>query len=91
MPIWPGAEWQFSGDRKRKRSFDGTSQTAEFHPLQIFELTHYPAVFILGAGASWHYGYPTGEETVKKKPHCRYDDTDLMHLMPVLCRAEAIR
>ncbi|VFU07009.1 protein of unknown function [Methylocella tundrae] len=28
----PGAEWQFSGDRKRKRSFDGTSQTAEFLP-----------------------------------------------------------
>src|SRR5262249_28899766 len=25
-----------------------------------------PTVFILGAGASWHYGYPTGEELVKK-------------------------
>jgi hypothetical protein len=24
-----------------------------------------PTVFILGAGASWHYGYPTGEELVK--------------------------
>jgi hypothetical protein len=24
------------------------------------------AVFILGAGASWHYGYPTGENLVKK-------------------------
>ena len=23
-------------------------------------------VFILGAGASWHYGYPTGEELIKK-------------------------
>jgi hypothetical protein len=23
-------------------------------------------VFILGAGASWHYGYPTGEELVKQ-------------------------
>jgi hypothetical protein len=23
-------------------------------------------VFILGVGASWHYGYPTGEELVKK-------------------------
>jgi hypothetical protein len=23
-------------------------------------------VFILGAGASWHYGYPTGEELVKR-------------------------
>ena len=23
-------------------------------------------VFILGAGASWHYGYPTGERLVKK-------------------------
>jgi len=23
-------------------------------------------VFLLGAGASWHYGYPTGEELVKK-------------------------
>ncbi len=23
-------------------------------------------VFILGAGASWHYGYPTGEDLVKK-------------------------
>jgi hypothetical protein len=22
-------------------------------------------VFILGAGASWHYGYPTGEELVR--------------------------
>jgi hypothetical protein len=22
-------------------------------------------VFILGAGASWHYGYPTGEDLVK--------------------------
>jgi hypothetical protein len=26
---------------------------------------HVPTVFILGAGASWHYGYPTGEELVK--------------------------
>ena len=25
-----------------------------------------PTVFILGAGASWHYGYPTGEELVKR-------------------------
>jgi hypothetical protein len=25
-----------------------------------------PTVFILGAGASWHYGYPTGEELVNK-------------------------
>jgi hypothetical protein len=25
-----------------------------------------PTVFILGAGASWHYGYPTGEVLVKK-------------------------
>src|SRR5262245_59916136 len=25
-----------------------------------------PTVFILGAGASWHYGYPTAEELVKK-------------------------
>src|ERR1700730_14065344 len=25
-----------------------------------------PTVFILGAGASWHYGYPTGEALVKK-------------------------
>lgn len=25
-----------------------------------------PTVFILGAGASWHYGYPTGEELVDK-------------------------
>lgn len=24
-----------------------------------------PTVFILGAGASWHYGYPTGENLVK--------------------------
>ena len=24
-----------------------------------------PTVFILGAGASWHYGYPTGEDLVK--------------------------
>jgi len=23
-------------------------------------------VFVLGAGASWHYGYPTGEGLVKK-------------------------
>ena len=23
-------------------------------------------VFILGAGASWHYGYPTGEDLVKR-------------------------
>jgi hypothetical protein len=23
-------------------------------------------VFILGAGASWHYGYPTGEDLIKK-------------------------
>ena len=23
-------------------------------------------VFILGAGASWHYGYPTGEDLVRK-------------------------
>jgi hypothetical protein len=29
-----------------------------FHPNKT--------VFILGAGASWHYGYPTGEELVKK-------------------------
>jgi len=25
-----------------------------------------PTVFILGAGASWHYGYPTGEALVKR-------------------------
>jgi hypothetical protein len=25
-----------------------------------------PTVFQLGAGASWHYGYPTGEELVKE-------------------------
>jgi hypothetical protein len=25
-----------------------------------------PTVIILGAGASWHYGYPTGEDLVKK-------------------------
>lgn len=25
-----------------------------------------PTVFILGAGASWHYGYPLGEDLVKK-------------------------
>jgi hypothetical protein len=25
-----------------------------------------PTVFILGAGASWHYGYPTGETLVEK-------------------------
>ncbi|HTB04134.1 MAG TPA: hypothetical protein VK804_27015 [Bradyrhizobium sp.] len=25
-----------------------------------------PTVFVLGAGASWHYGYPTGETLVKK-------------------------
>jgi hypothetical protein len=25
-----------------------------------------PTVFLLGAGASWHYGYPTGEDLVKK-------------------------
>jgi hypothetical protein len=25
-----------------------------------------PTAFILGAGASWHYGYPTGEQLVKK-------------------------
>jgi hypothetical protein len=25
-----------------------------------------PTVFILGAGASWHYGYPTGEELIEK-------------------------
>ncbi len=25
---------------------------------------HTPTVFILGAGASWHYGYPTGEDLV---------------------------
>jgi hypothetical protein len=23
-------------------------------------------VFLLGAGASWHYGYPTGDDLVKK-------------------------
>ncbi len=23
-------------------------------------------VFILGAGASWHYGYPTGEELISR-------------------------
>lgn len=25
-----------------------------------------PTVFVLGAGASWHYGYPTGEELVNR-------------------------
>jgi hypothetical protein len=24
-----------------------------------------PTVLILGAGASWHYGYPTGEEMLE--------------------------
>lgn len=23
-----------------------------------------PTVFVLGAGASWHFGYPTGEQLV---------------------------
>ena len=23
-------------------------------------------VFVLGAGASWHYGYPTGEGLIEK-------------------------
>jgi hypothetical protein len=27
---------------------------------------HNQTVFILGAGASWHYGYPTGEELVRR-------------------------
>jgi hypothetical protein len=26
--IWPRADWQLSGDRKRKRTFDGQSQSA---------------------------------------------------------------
>ena len=26
----------------------------------------FPTVFLLGAGASWHYGYPTGADLVKK-------------------------
>lgn len=25
-----------------------------------------PTVFLLGAGASWHYGYPTGDELIKR-------------------------
>jgi len=25
-----------------------------------------PTVFVLGAGASWHYGYPTGEKLVDR-------------------------
>lgn len=28
-----------------------------------------PTVFILGAGASWHYNYPTGEELVQEIKH----------------------
>jgi hypothetical protein len=28
-----------------------------------------PTVFILGAGASWHYGYPTGEKLVSQVIH----------------------
>jgi hypothetical protein len=27
---WPEAEWQLSGNRKRKRTFDGWSQVAQF-------------------------------------------------------------
>ena len=27
---------------------------------------HRPTTFLLGAGASWHYGYPTGEELVNR-------------------------
>jgi len=27
---WPEAEWQLSGNRKRKRTFDGWSQLAQF-------------------------------------------------------------
>ena len=30
--VGPKGEWQFSGDRKRKQSFEGTSQTAVFDP-----------------------------------------------------------
>lgn len=27
-------------------------------------------VFVIGAGASWHYGYPTGEQLVREVQHC---------------------
>ena len=29
---WPEAEWQFPGNRKRKRTFDEQSQSAKFDP-----------------------------------------------------------
>src|SRR6266571_3587495 len=35
-------------------------------PTWVVFMFRNPTVFILGAGASWHYGYPTGEELVKK-------------------------
>src|SRR6516164_8139607 len=43
-------------------------------------------VFVLGAGASWHYGYPTGEELVyaiikmaaKFEGYCRFRCTESM-------------
>jgi hypothetical protein len=53
-------------------------------------------VFILGAGASWHYGYPTGEELVKKVIQkadyaCRYleySTTSTHRVLPIFLGVE---
>jgi hypothetical protein len=41
-------------------------QIAESNKGQGVYAPEEKTVFILGAGASWHYGYPTGEELVKR-------------------------
>ena len=39
-------------------------------------------VFILGAGASWHYGYPTGEELVQRVAQKARDIAKAYHAVP---------
>jgi hypothetical protein len=52
-------------------------------PIQGAAMFTKNTVFILGAGASWHYGYPTGEELVRRvlekaaEIKKRYSATDL--------------
>jgi len=63
---------------------------------EIFLMFTKETVFILGAGASWHYGYPTGETLVKKVIDkaayaCRYFEhcaNDLNRVLPNFLQVE---
>jgi hypothetical protein len=55
LPLRPTIRLVYLADRQHKRNNDGLSP-----------MFRKPTTFILGAGASWHYNYPTGENLVRE-------------------------